>query len=60
MLKCENYGQGFSKYIAAFDYFDKALTFISPTCGGISIALLANVIGVPLVIASASFSSAFF
>ena len=54
-------GKGFSKYIGAFDYFDKALTFLSPTCGGISIALFANVIGVPpLVIASASFSSAFF
>ena len=53
-------GKGFSKYIAAFDYFDKTLTFLSPACGGISIALFANVIGVPLVIASASFSSAFF
>ena len=48
-----------SKYIAFFDYFDKSLTVLSVTSGGISIASFATVIGAPVRIVSASFSLAF-
>ena len=37
-----------SKYIAFFDYFDKSLTVLSITSGGISIASFATVIGAPV------------
>ena len=49
-----------NKYIAAFDFIDKALFDLSATSGGMSIAPFASVIGVPVEIASASFSSAVF
>ena len=42
------------KYIAFFDYFDKSLIVLSVTCGSISIASFATVIGRPVGIASAS------
>ena len=48
-----------SKYIAAFDCFDKALIVLSVTSGGISIIFLKNVIAVPVGIASASFTLLF-
>ena len=47
------------KYIAAFDYFDKTLIVLSATSGEISIISFTSVIGVPVGIASASFSFAF-
>ena len=50
----------FSKYIAAFDYFDKTLIVLSATSGGISIISFTSVIGVPIVIASSSFSLLFY
>ena len=43
------------KYVAAFDYFDKALIVLSATSGGVSIASFASVIAV-LVGKSTSFS----
>ena len=43
-----------SKYIAAFDYFDKSLIVLSATIGSISIASFATVIGTAVGIASAS------
>ena len=46
----------FSKYIASFDYFDKSSIILSVTTGSISIASFAIVIGVPVGMASASFS----
>ena len=50
-----------SKYIAAFDYFDKALTIaLSAASGGISIISFASIIGAPVEIASASFSLMYF
>ena len=49
-----------SKYIAVFDYIDKALIVLSATSGGISIASFASVIGSPVGIASASLNFAFF
>ena len=45
-----------SKYIAALDYLDKTLIVLSATSGGISIISFTSVIGVPIGIASASFS----
>ena len=48
-----------SIYIAAFDYFDKTLIVLSATSGGISIISFTSVIGVPVGIASASFSLIF-
>ena len=47
------------KYIAVFDYFDKTLIVLSATSGEISIISFTSVIGVPVGIASASFSFAF-
>ena len=47
------------KYIAAFDYFDKTLIVLSATSGEISIISFTSVIGVPVGIASASFSFVF-
>ena len=48
-----------SKYICFFHYFDKSLIVLSVTCGGVSIASFATVIGAPIGIASASLSLAF-
>ena len=48
-----------TKYIASFDDFDKSLIVLSTTSGHISIASFATVIGIPVEIASASFSLAF-
>ena len=48
-----------SKYISFFDYFDKSLIALSVTCGSISIASFATVIGAPVGLVSASFSIAF-
>ena len=50
-----------SKYIAAFDYFDKTLTIaLSAASGGISIISFASITGAPVEIASASFSLMYF
>ena len=48
-----------SKYIAAFDYTDKALIVLSATNGGESIISFASVILVPAGIANASFNVIF-
>ena len=48
-----------SKYIAFFDYFDKSLILLTATSSSIYIASFATVIGVPVGIASASFSLVF-
>ena len=48
-----------SKYIAAFDYIEKIFIVLSTTSGGISIIFFTSVIGVPVGIASASFSLVF-
>ena len=49
-----------SKYIAAFDYIDKALFVLSARSGGISNISFTSVIGIPAGIASASFTLVFF
>ena len=48
-----------SKYIAAFDYIDKTLIILSAMSGGISNISFTSVIGVPVGIASASFTLVF-
>ena len=48
-----------SKYIPAFDYINKILIVLSATSGEISIASFASIIGMPVEIASTSFSLAF-
>ena len=44
-----------SKYIAAFDYFDKTLIVLPATSGGISVISSTSIIRVPVEIASTSF-----
>ena len=48
-----------SKYVTIFDYIDKILIVLSVTTGGISIVSFTRVIGVPVEIASASFTLIF-
>ena len=48
-----------SKNIAAFDYIDKTLIVLSATSGGISIISFTSIIGIPVGIASASFTLIF-
>ena len=70
IIKIENYfnseiqerkimSKKLNKCIAAFDYFDKTLIILSATSGGVSIISFASVIGVPVGIASASFTLVF-
>ena len=49
-----------SKYVAAFDYIDKILIALSATSGGISICSFTSVVGAPIGIESAIFTSIFF
>ena len=48
-----------SKYIAAFDYFDKTLIILSATSGEISALSFPNITGAAVGIASASLSLVF-
>ena len=48
-----------SKYVTAFDYIDKILIILSATTGRVSIISFASIIGVPVGIASASFTLIF-
>ena len=43
-----------SKYVAVFDYIDKALIVLSATSGGVSIISFTSIVGAPVGIASAS------
>ena len=47
------------KYIAAFDYIDKALIVLSVTSGAISVISFTSIIGIPAGTASASFTLIF-
>ena len=58
-LKKELMSKKRSKYISFFDCFDKSLIVVSVTSGSIYIASVATVIGIPVGIASASFSLTF-
>ena len=48
-----------NKYVTAFDYIDKVLIVLSATSGGVSIISFTSIIGVPVGIASASFTLIF-
>ena len=48
-----------SKYIAAFDYLENNLIFLSATCAGLSISSFSTDIGTPVGIIIASFSLVF-
>ena len=55
----KSYSQKLNKYITAFDYIDKILIVLSATSGGVSIISFASAVGVPVGIASASFTLIF-
>ena len=48
-----------SKYVAAFDYIDKVLIFLSATSGRVCIFSSLRVVGAPVGIAGASFTLIF-
>ena len=48
-----------SKYVTAFDYIDKILVNLNAKGNGVCIILYASVLGVPVGIASTSFTSVF-
>ena len=48
-----------NKYITVFEYIDKILIILSATRGGVSIISFLNIAGVPVGIASASFTLVF-
>ena len=52
-------GKKLSKYVAVFYYIDQALIVLSATRGGISIISFTSIVGAPVGIASASFTSFF-
>ena len=52
-------GKKLSKYVAVFYYIDQALIVLSATRGGISIISFTSIVGAPVGITSASFTSFF-
>ena len=48
-----------NKYITVFEYIDKILIILSATSGGVSIISFLSIAGVPVGIASASFTLVF-
>ena len=55
----ESCSKKLSKYVTIFDYIEKILIVLSETTGGISIIPFTTTIGVPVGIASASFTLIF-
>ena len=53
------YSKKLSTYVTAFDYIDKILIVLSATIGGVSIISFASAVGIPVGIASASFTLIF-
>ena len=53
------YSKKLNNYVTIFDYIDKILIILSATSGGISIISFTSIIGVPVGIASTSFSLIF-
>ena len=51
--------QKLNKYVTTFDYIDKILIVLSATSSGVSIISFTSIIGVPVGIASASFTLIF-
>ena len=52
----KSYSKKLNKYVTAFDYIDKVLIVLSATSGGVSIISFTSIIGVPVGIASVSFT----
>ena len=48
------------KYVTAFDYIDKVLIVLSASSSGVSIISFTRIVGAPVGIASASFTSIFY
>ena len=55
----KSFSRKLNKYVTAFDYIDKVLIVLSATNGGVSIISFTSIIGVPVGIASASFTLIF-
>ena len=55
----KSYSKKLGKYVTAFDYIDKIFIILSATSGGVSIISFTSIIGVPVGIASPSFTLIF-
>ena len=55
----KSYIRKLNKYITIFDYIDKTLIILSATSGGVSIISVISIVGLPVGIASASFTLIF-
>ena len=55
----KSYIRKLNKYITIFDYIDKTLIILSTTSGGVSIISVISIVGLPVEIASASFTLIF-
>ena len=55
----KSYIRKLNKYITIFDYIDKTLIILSATSGGVSIISFISIVGLPVGIASASFTLIF-
>ena len=59
MIKKKSCSKKLNKYVTAFDYVDKILIGLSTATSGVSIILFTSIVGVPVGIASASFTLIF-
>ena len=59
MIKKKSCSKKLNKYVTAFDYVDKILIGLSAATSGVSIILFTSIVGVPVGIASASFTLIF-
>ena len=55
----KSYSKKINEYVTAFDCIEKLLILLSATNGGVSIISFTSIIGVPVGIASASFTLIF-
>ena len=59
IIQRKSYSKKLNKYVSAFDCIDKLLVALSTTSGGVSIISYTSIIGVPVGMASASFTLIF-
>ena len=59
VIKKKSCSKKLNKYVTAFDYVDKILIGLSAATSGVSIILFTSIVGVPVGIASASFTLIF-
>ena len=55
----KSYSKKLNKHVIVFDYIDKILIVLSAKSGGVSIISFTSIVGVPVAIASASFTLIF-